>query len=65
MNVVANPLLINAYEDAGVEYCMAFHHNHDRVRFRAWDGVGLNAFNQAWLSKWINFGLDPNTLKPC
>jgi hypothetical protein len=62
MNTVANPWLINAYEDAGVEYCMAFHHNHDRVRYRAWDGVGLNAFNQAWLSKWINFGLDPNTL---
>jgi hypothetical protein len=62
MNTVANPIMINAYEDAGVEYCMAFHHNHDRVRFRAWDGVGLNAFNQAWISKWINFGLDPNTL---
>jgi len=62
MNTVANPWLINAYEDAGVEYCMAFHHNHDRVRFRAWKDIGLQAFNQAWLSKWINFGLDPNTL---
>jgi len=62
MNVVANPIMINAYEDASVEYCMAFHHNHDRVRFRAWDGIGLNAFNQAWLSKWTALGLDPNIL---
>jgi len=62
MNKVANPWLINAYEDAGVEYCMAFPHNHDRGRVRGGDGVGLNAFIQGWLSKWTVFGLDPNTL---
>jgi hypothetical protein len=62
MSVVANPIMINAYENACVEYCMAFHHNHDRVRFRAWDGIGLNAFNQAWLSKWTALGLDPSIL---
>ena len=62
MNVVANPILINAYEDASVEYCMAFHHNHNRTRYLAWKGIGLQTFNQAWLSKWVGMGLDPNIL---
>ena len=62
MNVVANPILINAYEDASVEYCMAFHHNHNRTRYLAWKGIGLQTFNQAWLSKWTALGLDPNIL---
>jgi len=62
MNVVANPILINAYEDASVEYCMAFHHNHNRTRYLAWKGVGLETFNKAWLSKWVGMGLDPNIL---
>ena len=59
MNVVANPILINAYEDASVEYCMAFHHNHDRTRFKAWKDIEMQTFNQAWLSKWVGMGLDP------
>ncbi len=62
MNVVANPILINAYEDASVEYCMAFHHNHNRTRYLAWKDIGLQTFNQAWLSKWVGMGLDPNIL---
>jgi len=62
MNVVANPIMLNAYEDASVEYCMAFHHNHNRTRYLAWKGIGLQTFNQAWLSKWIAMGLDPNIL---
>jgi len=62
MNVVANPILINAYEDASVEYCMAFHHNHNRTRYLAWKGIGPETFNKAWLSKWVGMGLDPNIL---
>jgi len=62
MNVVANPIMINAYEDASVEYCMAFHHNHNRTRYLAWKGIGLETFNKAWLSKWVGMGLDPNIL---
>jgi len=62
MNVVANPIMLNAYEDASVEYCMAFHHNHNRTRYLAWKGIGLQTFNQAWLSKWVGMGLDPNIL---
>ena len=54
--------MINAYEDAMVEYCMAFQHNHNRERERAWAGIGLDAFNQAWLSKWAGMGLDTQIL---
>jgi len=58
-NTVTNPIMINAYENASVEYCMAFNHDHDRVRFRAWKGIDMQTFNQAWLSKWTALGLDP------
>jgi len=61
-NSVGNPFMINAYEDAGVEYCMAFHHNHDRERYKAWANVDVQTFTNAWVSKWVNFGLDPQTL---
>jgi hypothetical protein len=61
-NTITNPFLINAYEDAMVEYCMAFQHNHDRERERAWVGVGIDVFNQAWVSKWVGLGLDQQIL---
>jgi len=41
---------------------MAFQHNHNRERDRAWAGIGLDAFNQAWVSKWVGLGLDPQIL---
>ncbi len=42
-NTIANPFMLNAYEDAMVEYCMAFQHNHNRERDRAWAGIGVGS----------------------
>ena len=59
---VMNGFQLNMYMKAGVEYCMAFHHNHDRVRFRTLENIGLDAFNNFWISKWSAWGLDNNLL---
>jgi len=61
-NTITNPFLMNAYEDAMVEYCMAFQHNHNREKERAWAGVGIDVFNKAWISKWVGMGLDAQIL---
>ncbi|MGC8584268.1 MAG: hypothetical protein ACP5MH_11180, partial [Thermoproteus sp.] len=60
---VASPITLNAYANAAVEYCMAFHHRRDRVRYRAYAGVGLANFEAMWLSKWVEYGLDSQLLQ--
>jgi len=55
--------MLNAYANAAVEYCMAFHHRRDRLRYRVYAGVGLSNFESLWLSKWTSFGLDQATLQ--
>jgi len=61
-DIVANPIMLNMYEDAMVEYCMAFQHNHDRVRHKAWANIDIESFNNAFISKWVSMGLDAQIL---
>lgn len=60
---VANTILLNAYANAAVEYCMAFHHRRDRLRYRAYAGIGLQNFESMWLAKWTQYGLSQALLQ--
>jgi hypothetical protein len=55
--------MLNAYANAAVEYCMAFNHRRDRLRYRVYAGVGLSNFESLWLSKWTAYGLDQAILQ--